>query len=262
MNNVYNFVATYNKTANKFSFERYSNYYIKNWHSEEIGNIIYFKEEKQNFNKEEAKACNRFNDSIAAFWNIEPKKIFYYSCINPVQYFNLKGYDFAPEMFFARTGGTIGYGGTEYPFKNIVYSGLNKEIYKHEIVHFYINHFVDSNTCWMANEGVATYLGGGGERPLPYHLKVLNTYVQNATDFSIEKMLFDDKRINDSVSTVYATGGLIAKLVFEKRGIEGLKKFLQIPCDRMLKELPALLGITKNLYSYLLKELKKMAESD
>jgi hypothetical protein len=261
LSGVYSFIANYNGSTNKFTFERYSTLFVQNWYSKKVGNITYYKEKKKEFNKNEAKACNRFNNNMADFFGLPPKEIAFYSCRNPIQYFNLKGYDYAPEMFYGRTGGTIGYGGLNYPVRYIVYSGINKEIYKHEIAHFYINNFLTSTTCRLANEGIATYLGGGTERPLEYHLKALSQYVKSNPDFKVENVLVEDKKITDTVSTLYATGGLLAKLIYEKKGLEGIKEFLSIRCEEMFKVLPELLGVRReDINTYLLSELKRIDE--
>ena len=64
--------------------------------------------------------------------------------------------------------------------------------------------------------------------------------------------------IDSDTSTLYALGALISKLIFEKKGLDGWKIFLNVPEEDVEKVIIELLGIEKNkLNIYLLEELKK-----
>lgn len=75
-------------------------------------------------------------------------------------------------------------------------------------------------------------------------------------------MLFKEKKISDTVSTLYATGGLFAKLIYEKTGLEGIKKYLDTPCDQLINKLSELLSVKQeDLYEYAMSELRRETES-
>ncbi len=256
INLIYSVMANYDSLKNKVEYEKYTNWYIKNWYAIQLSNILFYKQSKNNFSLKEANKFCKFNNSMAQFFKLKPKKFVYFSCKDPIQLYNLKGYDFLPNMFWSRNGGFISYGG-DSTYVNIIYSANNKEYYAHELVHFYVNEFTDSTTSTIANEGIATFLGGSAEFPLSHHLKELKKYINknhlSPTNFFNE---YDMKMIDSDVSTLYSTGGLLAKLIYEKKGLDGLKRFLKIPENKLKAELPKLLELKNiSLDDYLKQEL-------
>ncbi|SDD53343.1 hypothetical protein [Niabella drilacis] len=261
MGRVVNLIANYDKATDGFTFERYTNYFTRDWYQLQVGNILFYKELKATFSIQQAKACNRYNDSIAAVFKVPPKKIIYYSCKDPVQMFNLMGYDFRYEMFLSRTGGRAEWGGVKPPLNHFIYSGNNKEYYPHEIAHFYIGELYTTNEpCRIAYEGIATYIGGTEQKPLRTVGRSLYQYLQKYRNVSVSQLLFEDVRTDDDVSRLYAAGGILAGLIYEKKGLEGWRQFLALPCSKMEEALPLLLGTRKTLKQAIIDEAKKISE--
>ncbi|WP_300596549.1 hypothetical protein [Niabella sp.] len=253
MGRMLNLIANYDKQADAFTFERYTNYFIRDWYKKEVGNILFYKESKDAFNLEQARACNIYNDSIAAIFKVPPKKFTYYSCKDPVQLFNLMGYDFRYEMFLSRTGGMrIGDG---------LYSARNAEHYPHEIAHLYISDIAGENACTIASEGIATYFGGSDPKTFKETIRSLYQYLLKYADVPVDDLLFKDKRTDDDVSRLYATGGILAKLIYEQQGLEGWRKFLALPCSKIKEALPALIGTDKALKQVITEAAKKISEA-
>jgi len=254
MGRVLNLIANYHKGNDAFTFERYTNYFIRDWYKQQIGSILFCKESKDAFDLQQATACNRYNDSIAAFFNVPPKKFVYYSCKDPMQMFNLMGYDFRYEMFLSRTGGMrIGNG---------LYSARNAEYYPHEIAHFYIPELEGSNTaCTIASEGIATYFGGSDPKSFKETVRSLYQYLLKYTNIPVDDLLFKDVRTDDDVSRLYATGGILAKLIYEKNGLDGWRRFLALPCSKMKEALPLLLGTHKTLKQVIIDEARRISEN-
>ncbi|MBZ4188431.1 hypothetical protein [Niabella beijingensis] len=252
MGQVLNLIANYHKSTDAFTLERYTSYFIRDWYKQEIGHILFYKQSKDAFDLQQARTCNAYNDSIAAVFNVPPKKFVYYSCKDPVQMFNLMGYDFRYEMFLSRTGGMrIGNG---------LYSARNAEHYPHEIAHFYISDIEGEKSCRIATEGIATYFGGSDPRSFKETVRSLYQYLLKYTGITIDELLFKDVRTDDDVSRLYATGGILAKRIYEKHGLEGWKKFLALPCNKIKEELPLLLGTSKTLKQTIIEEAKKISE--
>ncbi|MBO9592045.1 MAG: hypothetical protein J7599_03990 [Niabella sp.] len=250
---VLNLIANYHKSNDAFTLERYTRYFTRDWYKKEIGNILFYKESRDAFDLQQATACNRYNDSIAAFFNVPPKKIIYYSCKNPVQMFNLMGYDFRYEMFLSRTGGMrIG---------NQLYSARNVESYPHEIAHFYIPELEGEKApCTIASEGIATYFGGSDPKTFKETAASLYRYLLKYPNVPVDELLFKDLRTDDDVSRLYATGGVLAKLIYARQGLEGWRKFLALPCGNMKEALPSLIGTGKDLKQIILEAAKKISE--
>ena len=254
MGRVLNLIANYDRTTGQFTFEQYTNYFIKDWYQQQVGTIRFYKERRESFNFREAAACSRYNDSIAAVFKVPPKKIIYYSCKDPVQMFNLMGYDFRYEMFLSRTGGMrIG---------NRLYSARNAESYPHEIAHFYIPELEGSNTaCTIASEGIATYFGGSDPKTFKETAGSLYRYLLKYPNVPVDELLFKDMRTDDDVSRLYATGGVLAKLIYARQGLEGWRKFLALSCSNMKEALPILIGKGNDLKQIILEAAKKISEA-
>lgn len=68
-------------------------------------------------------------------------------------------------------------------------------------------------------------------------------------------MFIEDKMIDSDVSTLYSIGALVAKIIYEKKGVEG---FLSLKEDAVYKGISEILGIKESeLNAILIKELNK-----
>ena len=255
---VINLIGNYYDSTDKFLFENYTNHFTRSWYKRKVGNIIYFKERERDFNIKEALASDEFNNKIAKIFKSKPKEIIYYSCSDPIQLFNLQGFDFRWEMFLSRTGGRANWGGLKPPLNHFIYSESDTEYYPHEIAHFYIGDLYTTNElCPIAMEGIATFFGGTEQRPLKEVLQSLKSYLSSHPDVSSEGLLFEDIRMDEDISRLYATGAVIAKAIYEKNGLDGWKKWLAIPCEKMVTDLPLLLKTDKTLKEFIKQELQK-----
>ena len=258
---IYNIIADYDKQNNKVTFSRFTDWFIKDWYKIEVDDILYFKNKKEDFSLVEAKKLSDFNIQMSKLFKVPVKKMVYFSCKDAFELYNLRGFDYAPNMFFGRNGGLVYYGG-KGNFEHLIYSANDNEYYPHELSHFYIDDYSTHNTSRIASEGIATYLGGSSKNEMTYdyHLKILKNHLANKnskiTDyFAVETM----KMIDSDVSTLYSTGSLLAKLIFEKKGLEGWKLFLDIPEKDLIKGVSKILNIkSENLNSYLITELEKI----
>ncbi|RXK82800.1 hypothetical protein [Filimonas effusa] len=248
---VYNLLANYDNIKKKFVFESYTDWYTRDWYKTTIGNISYLKQSEETFNRNEANALNKFNDSLAHLFKLPVKKFTYYSCRDVHQMYNVKGADYVRNMFYARNGGVIENG--------VVFSGSNTEYYPHELVHEYINDLGIASPLRLANEGIASYLGGSAGLPYQQLLAVLKKYVLD-NNVSPSGLLPEGsmKDINADVSTLYAIGSLLAKLVYEKKGFDGWKQFLAIPDADIVSGIGTLLELKQQeLDAYLKTQIMK-----
>ena len=114
---------------------------------------------------------------------------------------------------------------------NKVIYGTTIDCYFHELVHMYVgNDYLESCHIWI-NEGLATYLGGSGIS-LDKHLYYLGLDLKKHTEYDLNNFLNYDYKSIDGVTKLiwtnyrFTIGGLICKLVYEKKGINSLKKLL------------------------------------
>lgn len=257
---IYNIIADYDKESKKVTFSKFTDWYLKDWYKIEVDNILYFKNKKEDFSLVESKKLSDFNIQMSKLFKVPVKKMVYFSCKDAFELYDLRGFDCAPNMFFGRNGGLVFYGG-KGNYEHLIYSANNNEYYPHELSHFYIDDYSTDNTSRIASEGIATYLGGSStnEMTYDYHLKILKKYLSNnkgqITDlFPVDTM----KMIDSDVSTLYSSGSLLAKMIFDAKGLEGWKLFLDIPEKDLIKGVSKILSIKPdNLNSYLLKELNK-----
>lgn len=105
---------------------------------------------------------------LCDFFRTKPIPIMYYSCINPVEVFQIKGYDYNTLMYVDKSGGLNEPG-------DIVISGNNSDYYMHEITHIYIAHLFPSINSFL-NEGFATLIGGSGKFNYAWHRNKLKTF--------------------------------------------------------------------------------------
>ncbi|AZA55194.1 hypothetical protein [Chryseobacterium sp. G0201] len=257
---IYNLIANYDSKNKKVNFSKFTDWYIRDWYSEQVGNILYYKRNKKTFSEQQAHNLDEFNKELSEKFGIPVKKITYFSCVDAFDVYHLKGFDYAPNMFFARHGGLVSYGG-EGSYEHIIYSANDNEFYPHELSHFYIDEFSNNDTSRLASEGIATYLGGSGKPGLTYqhHLSVLNNFVKQ-NNIKINDMFIESKMkmIDSDVSTLYSIGALVAKIIYERNGINGWKEFLLLKESSLHKGISEILNVKESdLNALILSELNK-----
>ncbi len=127
---VYNIIA--NIENEKITFSRYLEFATKDWTKQKNESINYIISPNKNANNEEINKQKNAINQLCNFFKTDPINITYYSCINPKELFEIKGFDYNPMMYADKSGGLADFG-------NIIFSGNNSEIYTHEIIHIYTN---------------------------------------------------------------------------------------------------------------------------
>jgi hypothetical protein len=126
------------------------------------------------------------------------------------------------------------------------------------------NDYLDSCHIWI-NEGLATYLGGSGIS-LDKHLYYLGLDLKKHTEYDLNNFLNYDYKSIDGVTKLiwtnyrFTIGGLICKLVYEKKGITSLKKLLSSSSNDQLLYQTVCKELTiqqKDLNKYLRQEIYK-----
>ena len=194
-------------------------YQTKEWTQIKKEGITYYLPKRKIPNEIEMKMQIKDIEFICDFFNTNSIDITYYSCDTPKQVFEIKGFDYLPNMYFSETGGMVDYG-------NIIYSGNNSEYYTHEIVHIYTKKLFPSIQP-ILNEGIATYIGGSGKNNYDWHREKFKVYL-NESEVEIANHLQPYERfyIDNETPIPYMIGALICERTLRKYGKEGLLNLL------------------------------------
>lgn len=248
--------AVYNIVANKLEagivFSMYLNYITKDWEETIVGSTRY---------KMSPLACRAVNMAealrqkaeiaeLAAFFGSAEIPVNYYSCINPVEVFQIMGYDYNPLMYIAKSGGRNEMG-------DHIISGNNSDYYMHEVVHNYTDHLYPAINSFL-NEGFAMLIGGSGKFSYEWHRDKMKTYLKEnpAFDFSDHTTdTWEQFFIDNETQITYMLGALICERSLR---IYGKEKLLEMfaskkPLFEILEEVEL---TRENLHEELAKEIK------
>ena len=244
---IYNLVA--NTDKEKIFFSTYLEFSTRNWLKKSVGSVNYMISPLMKINNDEVNLQQKEIERLCDFFQTRPIVITYFSCINPKEIFEIKGFDYNPMMYIDTSGGLAEHG-------NIIFSGNNSEIYTHEIVHIYttklypkLNKFID--------EGIATYIVGSGKFDYEWHRQKLSNFITENPkhDFILHLDPYERLFFENETSIPYLTAALICERTERIYGKEGLIQFLK--SDKELWIAFKKVGLTKqNINLELRKELK------
>lgn len=211
---IYNILATVSNST--VTFSRYTNYAVRGWEKQSVGSFDYYISPNHQFSLKDAEEQVKFADFLSNFFNIDTIPVTYYSCTNVKEMFKIRGFDYNYQMYAHETGGMAG-------FNNNLFSGNDRDIYNHEVVHFYLSSYLSGlGLSWnpLLNEGLATYLGGSAEIKYEQHRTNLANYVNTHPDFDFTKHLnpYTSFDINNDTSVPYTIGALICELAYKNGG--------------------------------------------
>lgn len=239
---IYNIIAI--KKNEKWKLKRAIDYQTKDWQTIQKNKIKYILPKDKKINLSEVKKQAKEIKFLCDFFETTPIGITYYSCNNPKQVFEVKGFDYLPNMYYSKTGGMTDYG-------NIVYSGNNSEYYTHEIVHIYTDNLFPKIKN-ILDEGIATYFGGSGGKSYTWHKEKLKKYLTES-DIDLAKHLNPYERlfIENETSIPYLVGALICERTLKLYGKEKLFTLFKSDEDiwLTLKEV----GLTKENFTKQIK---------
>ena len=217
---IYSLVAL--KYGNSWVFKNALDLNTKNWKKYTFENINYYISPSRVIDMKEVGKQIEFNKGLASFFDVSIDSIYYYSCVNPVELFNIKGIDYTKEMYFGTYGGLV-------QGDNIVFSGNNSEFYPHEIAHLYSNSsFI--NAPPLLKEGIATLFGGQGKENYNWHRDRLQIFIENKPEYNFIDCLAPYKRVfvnENKTSIPYMVGALIVEKLLKKYSIEELSQIFE-----------------------------------
>ncbi len=182
------------------------------WNSFYTNKINYHFKDTLNYTL--ATKAGHFVDSLRTIFNINnTDTLDYYITKNADELGLLRGFDY----FF--TGYTTGITGSNYIMSS------KRVFYAHELVHFALK-TPEVKSNFMVTEGFAEFLGTKKQNPKRYY-NSLNQLLKDilSQNYSIANLLAQDVKYN-GYNYRYPFGALLCELVYEQKGIEGLKNLL------------------------------------
>jgi len=247
LKSIYNLIA--NIYQEKVLFSRYLDYITQNWKTETKGSLTYKISPNKIINETEIANQQKDIDKICNFFQCDPIAITYYSCINPKELFEIKGFDYNPMMYIDKTGGLADYG-------NIIFSGNNSEIYTHEIVHIYTNNLFPKINKFI-DEGIATYIAGSGKFDYEWHREKFDKFLTENKNFDFTEHIDPYERLyfEGETSIPYLTAALILE---RTKRVYGDKKIIELlKSEKEFWQTLSLVGLThENINEELRKEIK------
>jgi len=244
---IYNLIA--NVQQEKVLLSRYLDFSTEKWKTVKSESMTYKISPNKTINETEIENQQKDIDKICNFFQCKPISITYYSCVNPKELFEIKGFDYNPMMYVDKTGGLADYG-------NIIFSGNNSEIYTHEIVHIYTSNLFPKIDKFI-DEGIATYIAGSGKYNYEWHRKKFDKFLSENKDYNFATHTDAYERIyfENETSIPYMTSALIMERTLKVYGKEKLIELLKSE-NELWKTLKTV-GLTKeNINEELRKQIK------
>lgn len=219
LKSIYNIIA--NIFKDKVLFSRYLDFSTEKWKTVNSGSLTYKISPNKTINEVEINEQQKDINKICNFFQCKPIAITYYSCVNPKELFEIKGFDYHPMMYADKTGGLADYG-------NIIFSGNNSEIYTHEIVHIYTSNLFPKIDKFI-DEGIATFMAGSGKYNYEWHRNKLEKFLNENKeyDFAAHTNAYERIYFENETSIPYLTSALILERTLRIYGKEKLIELLK-----------------------------------
>ena len=247
LKSIYNIIA--NIFKDKVLFSRYLDFSTEKWKTVNSGSLTYKISPNKTINEVEINEQQKDINKICNFFQCKSIAITYYSCVNPKELFEIKGFDYNPMMYADKTGGLADYG-------NLIFSGNNSEIYTHEIVHIYTSNLFPKIDKFI-DEGIATYMAGSGKYNYEWHRNKLEKFLNENKDYDFAAHTNAYERIyfENETSIPYLTSSLILERTLRIYGKEKLIELLK--SENELWTTLKTVGITKeNINTEIRKQIK------
>jgi hypothetical protein len=223
-------------------------YFTKYWKVERIGNVKYIISPYRQLNKNDVDKQFRIEQLLCSYFDLEPIEITYYSCVNPKELFEIKGFDYNPMMYVSQTGG--------FAESNIIFSANNSEYYAHELTHIYVYKRFP-NIPQLLDEGFAMFVGGSGIYDYGFHRQNTIKYLQENSELNFSDYIEPYQRmyIYEETSLPYMVGAILCEIILKEHGKEKLFGFFESE-ENLWANLNNI-GITKENLDYKLKFVLK-----
>jgi len=207
---IYNLIVV--KGENGYLLKNILEHNTTNWKEYKVGNIKYLVTPFHKFEMLDAIEFNKINTELASYFEIGKISFTYFLSNSNRELMQILGYDFADTMFFSNQNGSI-----TYPHDNLIFSGNNSEVNRHELVHLYTNQkFKNKNN--IIDEGVATFFGGSKGIDYANHLIKLKNHLKHNHINLHEELFLNNYVLDETTSLRYTLGAFLCDLTLKKGG--------------------------------------------
>lgn len=229
------------------------NDYLQSWNRKQYKYINYYYPSTYKFKEALAEKSIRYCDSVAKILDVNVVDSFtYFICDNTDEMGQLFGYDFYYLNY--TTGLTI-------KWRKEIYSSKNSEFYPHEFMHMVFCSINNDSINYVIEEGLACFFGEyNTEKYTSQIYKLAQDYLSNKPTYTLDNLLNNSASWN-GYQTAYPTGSILAEIVFDKRGYEGLKELILSNTKSQDDIYKSLISITKLSKTQLEKEFRKKLKS-
>lgn len=203
--------------SNEFKLENCIVYDTKFWKNKKFKFITYYIHPSCSYNKEEAKIAVKFCKNISEKLGLPIQPFSYYVLPNTDELGKLYNFDY----WLYYLGGQ-----TNIPLREIFTTQGNFN-YPHEFVHIILPlpQEMGKYCPMIINEGIATWLAGPGfDMSFEEAIRETGTRFNQLTEISIDDIVNFKIRNEFDNTILYTTGGVLCKLIYEKKGKEGIFK--------------------------------------
>lgn len=197
----------------------------EHWGHKKVGQVSYIVSPEHTFSAVHAQQQMADIERLSRFFELPSFPITYYSCTDPTELFRIRGYQQHPLMHLYPTGGRA-------EGKDIVFSGNNKDVYTHEIVHLFTGRKF-AERSWVLDEGLATVLAGSSEHSFTWHRSNLKRFLEAGSEVDLVALFntYDPMYINEHTNVAYAVGGVLCERILRRKGKAALFKALSSGTD-------------------------------
>lgn len=222
---------------------------MEGWNKKQYKYLNYYYPAGYTFNEQLAEKSILYCDSVAKLLNINSVDHFsFFICDNADRMGQLFGYEFYYLNY--TTGLTI-------KWRKEIYSSKNSEFYPHEFMHMVFSTINNDSINYIIEEGLACFLGElGTEKYNTQIMSLAKDYLSNKPTYTFDNLMNNSAEWN-GYQTAYPLGSILAEIVYEKKGYEGLRKLIQSNTITVTDMYKTLTNITKLDKTQLEKEFRK-----
>jgi hypothetical protein len=134
--------------------------------------------------------------------------------------------------------------GMTYKWLNQIFSSNAGEYYPHEFVHIVLNDYKNSKCSYLVEEGLACFLGEFGSEKYKWRVvRLAQDYLRNLPTYSLDTLFINGADWN-GYQTSYPTGSILAEIIYEKKGYDGIRKLCESPTENSTEIYQAIKSIT------------------
>lgn len=218
---IYNIIA--NVQNDETIFSKYLDFVTSTWQRIDTASLHYIVSPQRK--KHDAVAIDRQLIDVghlSRFFGIKPIDITYYSCMNAIELFRIKGFDYTHDMYLDEKGGLADYG-------DLVFSANNSEYYTHEVTHIYTNKICPQPNKYI-DEGIAMCFGGSGAHDYDWHKGKLSIFLEANPGFSMIDYLdiYQRTYIENETPIPYVIAALVCQRTLRLYGKTTLIELLKL----------------------------------